>query len=45
MAAAALKDLYKLQPDSQAAIEQAAGYAVFNNMGTNHLPESILFGL
>jgi lipid-binding SYLF domain-containing protein len=35
MAAATLKDLYKLQPTAQAAIEKSAGYAVFNNMGTN----------
>ena len=37
MAAATLTDLYKLQPDSQAAIQKSAGYAVFNNMGTNLL--------
>jgi lipid-binding SYLF domain-containing protein len=35
MAAATLEDLYKLQPTSQAAIQKSAGYAVFNNMGTN----------
>jgi len=35
MAAATLKDLYKLQPTSQEAIQNSAGYAVFNNMGTN----------
>ena len=37
MAAQTLKDLYKLQPTSQAAIQKSAGYAVFNNMGTNLL--------
>jgi lipid-binding SYLF domain-containing protein len=37
MAAQTLQDLYKLQPSSQTAIETSAGYAVFNNMGTNLL--------
>lgn len=37
MAAQTLQDLYKLQPTSQAAIQRSAGYAVFNNMGTNLL--------
>jgi lipid-binding SYLF domain-containing protein len=37
MAAQTLQDLYKLQPTSQGAIEKSAGYAVFNNMGTNVL--------
>jgi lipid-binding SYLF domain-containing protein len=37
MAAQTLQDLYKLQPTAQAAIQQSAGYAVFNNMGTNLL--------
>jgi lipid-binding SYLF domain-containing protein len=37
MAAQTLKDLNKLQPTSEAAIQKAAGYAVFNNMGTNLL--------
>jgi len=37
MAATTLKDLYKLQPSSQAAVQKSAGYAVFNNMGTNLL--------
>jgi len=37
MAAATLTDLYKLQPDSQAAVQKSTGYAVFNNMGTNVL--------
>jgi lipid-binding SYLF domain-containing protein len=32
-----LTDLYKLQPSAKAAIEKSAGYAVFNNMGTNLL--------
>jgi lipid-binding SYLF domain-containing protein len=37
MAAQTLQDLYKIQPTSQAAIQKSAGYAVFNNMGTNLL--------
>lgn len=37
MSAEALQDLYKLQPTSQAAIQKAAGYAVFDNMGVNVL--------
>ena len=37
MAAQTLQDLYKLQPAAQAAIQKAAGYAVFNNMGVNLL--------
>jgi lipid-binding SYLF domain-containing protein len=37
MAAQTLQDLYKLQPTAKAAIEKSAGYAVFNNMGTNLL--------
>jgi hypothetical protein len=37
MAADALQDLYKLEPASQAAIRNAAGYAVFDNMGVNVL--------
>ena len=37
MAAATLADLAKLQPDSQAAVQKSAGYAVFNNMNTNLL--------
>ena len=37
MAAEELKDLYKLDPPSQAAIQKAAGYAVFDNMGVNVL--------
>jgi len=32
-----LQDLYKLQPGAQAAIQKAAGYAVFKNFGTNIL--------
>jgi len=35
MAAATLNDLYKLEPTSKDLIQKAAGYAVFNNMGTN----------
>ena len=37
MAAQTLNDLYKLQPTSKDAIRNAAGYAVFNNMGANLL--------
>ena len=37
MADQTLNDLYKLQPTAQAAIQKAAGYAVFNNMGMNLL--------
>ena len=37
MATETLKDLYKLEPTAQAAIQKSAGYAVFNNMGANVL--------
>ena len=37
MSAQALQDLYKLEPTSQAAIQKAAGYAVFDNTGVNVL--------
>ena len=37
MADQTLQELYKLQPTAQAAIQKSAGYAVFNNMGTNLL--------
>ncbi len=37
MAAQTLQDLYKLQPASKTAIQKSAGYAVFNNTGTNIL--------
>jgi lipid-binding SYLF domain-containing protein len=37
MAGQTLTDLYKLQPSAKAAIQKSAGYAVFNNMGTNLL--------
>jgi lipid-binding SYLF domain-containing protein len=37
MANQTLTDLYKLQPTAQGAIQAAAGYAVFNNMGANVL--------
>jgi lipid-binding SYLF domain-containing protein len=37
MAAQTLQDLYKLEPASQAAVQKAAGYAVFNNTGVNLL--------
>jgi lipid-binding SYLF domain-containing protein len=35
MAAKTLQDLYKLKPTAQGAIQKAAGYAVFDNFGTN----------
>ncbi len=35
MATQTLEDLYKLEPAAKAAIQQSAGYAVFNNMGAN----------
>ncbi len=37
MASAVLAELYKLQPTSRGAIQKSAGYAVFDNMGTNLL--------
>jgi lipid-binding SYLF domain-containing protein len=37
MAEQTLQDLYKLQPTSQAAIQKAVGYAVFDNTGVNVL--------
>jgi lipid-binding SYLF domain-containing protein len=37
MSAKTLQDLYKLEPGAQAAIQKSAGYAVFDNMGTNLL--------
>lgn len=37
MAEQTLGDLYKLQPSAKARIQASAGYAVFNNMGTNLL--------
>ncbi len=37
MATACLTDLYKLEPASRGAIQNSAGYAVFDNMGTNLL--------
>lgn len=37
MADQTLQELYKLQPTAKAGIQKAAGYAVFNNMGTNLL--------
>jgi lipid-binding SYLF domain-containing protein len=39
-----LQDLYKLQPGAQAAIQKAAGYAVFKNFGTNILVVSTASG-
>jgi lipid-binding SYLF domain-containing protein len=37
MANQTLEELYKAPPGAKAAIERSAGYAVFNNMGTNLL--------
>jgi len=37
MANQTLEELYKAAPGAKAAIEKSAGYAVFNNMGTNLL--------
>ena len=37
MADQTLGDLYKLEPSAQRAIKEAAGYAVFDNMGVNVL--------
>jgi lipid-binding SYLF domain-containing protein len=37
MAAEALQDLYKMEPTSQATVQNASGYAVFDNMGVNVL--------
>ncbi len=37
MANKTLQDLYKLKPGAQGAIQKSAGYAVFDNMGTNIL--------
>ena len=44
MAAQTLQDLYKLQPPAQAAIQKAAGYAVFDNMNVNLLVMSTAHG-
>ncbi len=35
MADKTLQELYKLKPTAQAAVQKSAGYAVFDNMGTN----------
>jgi len=37
MATQTLEDLYKLQPAAKTAVRTSAGYAVFNNTGTNIL--------
>jgi len=37
MAAQTLAELHKLQPASREAVQKSAGYAVFDNMGTNLL--------
>src|SRR4029453_12218283 len=44
MAAQTLQDLYKLQPTAQAAIQKAAGYAVFDNTNVNLLVMSTAHG-
>ena len=44
MADQTLQELYKLQPTAQAAIQKAAGYAVFDNMGMNLLVMSTAHG-
>jgi lipid-binding SYLF domain-containing protein len=44
MAADTLKDLYKFQPTAQALVQKSAGYAVFDNMGTNLLVVSMARG-
>jgi hypothetical protein len=44
MAPQTLQDLYQMQTTSKAAVQKAAGYAVFNNMGTNldpRLPSNV----
>jgi len=35
MADKTLQELYKLKPEAKGAVQKSAGYAVFNNMGTN----------
>jgi len=37
MASKTLEELYKLEPTAKGEIQNSAGYAVFNNMGTNLL--------
>ncbi len=37
MATKTLQELYKLKPAAQGAVQKSAGYAVFDNMGTNLL--------
>ena len=37
MATQTLEDLYKSEPSAKALVQKSAGYAVFNNMGTNIL--------
>ena len=44
MAAQTLQDLYKLQPTAQAAVQKAAGYAVFDNRNVNLLVVSTASG-
>ena len=44
MAAQTLQDLYKLQPAAQAAVQKAAGYAIFDNRNVNLLVMSTASG-
>ena len=44
MASDTLDQLYKIQPDSKAAIEKSAGYAVFDNTGVHVLLVSSAHG-
>ena len=44
MAAETLDQLYKLKPESRAAIQKSAGYAVFDNMGVHVLLVSSAHG-
>jgi lipid-binding SYLF domain-containing protein len=44
MASDTLDQLYKIQPDSRAAIEKSAGYAVFDNTGVHVLLVSSAHG-
>ena len=44
MASTTLEDLYALQPAARGVIQKSAGYAVFNNIGTNVLVVSTARG-
>ena len=37
MAEETLQELYKLQPAAKGAIQKSAGYAIFNNIGDEHV--------